>query len=468
MVTPFQAFGKPTHLRRHGILIFLLFFVMYSQAFGFNDAPKSFRVGFSKREITPKPGLPMWGYGARHDKPAEGTLDPLFARAAVVEAGDERLAIVSLDLGRGPTQSMMDRIRRELSERASIRRVFIVGTHTHHGPVIELTDRPGFGKGKFDLAVRYAEKLPDQIVVAVLDAEKRLQPARVGSGAVETTLNRNRQAKKDANRTDPLLQVVRFDDENGKPILILVNFAAHPVLTDGKILKYSADYPGFLVDRVERELGAPCLFLQGASGDLSPNAPAGKRNPKDFGEAVADVALNLARTIETKRPENPKIVGKTARFHFESRVDLDNPAVRFAYGKAFFPELTNRFAEEFHEKGVPVESSTALINDDIAIVGVSGECFCRHATRLRERTGIARTLFLGYCNGHSLYLPTIEAIAEGGYGADPPVAPAKIGAGEEVLNRALIDLFELQGKMPASKDHAKESRVESPLGKVSR
>ena len=176
------------------------------------------------------------------------------------------------------------------------------------------------------------------------------------------------------------------------------------------------------------------------------NPVAGKRTPKDFGEAVADQAIALARTIETKAPETPAIVGKTERFRFESRVDLNNPVVRFAYGKAYFPELTNNYAEEFHD-GVPVELSTSLINGEIALVGVSGECFCQHATRFATGPAL-RTLFLGYCNGHSLYLPTIEAIAEGGYGADPPVAPARIGAGEEIMNRALIDLFELQGKLP--------------------
>ena len=46
-------------------------------------------------------------------------------------------------MGRGPTQPMMDKIRRTLSEKAKIAHVMISGSHTHHGPVIELTDRKG-------------------------------------------------------------------------------------------------------------------------------------------------------------------------------------------------------------------------------------------------------------------------------------------------------------------------------------
>ena len=34
--------------------------------------PPTFEVGFGQRDITPPPGLPMWGYGARHDMLAKG------------------------------------------------------------------------------------------------------------------------------------------------------------------------------------------------------------------------------------------------------------------------------------------------------------------------------------------------------------------------------------------------------------
>ena len=39
---------------------------------------------------------------------------------------------------------------------------------------IELTDQPGFGKGKFDDAVAYARELPDRIVAAILEADGNL------------------------------------------------------------------------------------------------------------------------------------------------------------------------------------------------------------------------------------------------------------------------------------------------------
>ena len=59
---------------------------------------------------------------------------------------------------------MMKVIRREIADKAGIRNVLITGSHTHHGPVIELTDEPGLGAGKFDAAVAYSRRLPGLLV----------------------------------------------------------------------------------------------------------------------------------------------------------------------------------------------------------------------------------------------------------------------------------------------------------------
>ena len=217
----------------------------------------------------------MWGYGARHDMLSEGALDPLMAKAIVIAAGADKVALVGIDLGRGPTEAMMKTIRREIAEKAGIQHVLITGSHTHHGPVIELIDEPGLGKGKFDVAVAYSQKLPELLVEAILAADKDLKPAKIGVATESVNLNRNRHTKRVPKVTDPMLAVLRFDDIDHQPIAVLVNFAAHPVMTEEKLLKYSADYPGFLKNKVEAKLRTKCVFMQGASGDMSPNPEPG-------------------------------------------------------------------------------------------------------------------------------------------------------------------------------------------------
>jgi len=423
-----------------------------ARAAGPDSSPPSFEVGFGERDITPPAGLPMWGYGARHDMLSQGALDPLFAKAVVIRAGSDKLAIVGLDMGRGPTQPMMEKIRSSLREQAQIANVMISGSHTHHGPVIELTDRKGYGKGKFDAAVAYSNRLPELIVEAILEADRNAKPARIGiNSRVDLNLNRNRQSKRIPKATDPMLAVIRFDDSNtGKPIAIVVNFAAHAVMTNERILKYSADYPGYLKKRVESQLATPCVFMQGAAGDMSINAGE-FHGPERFGEHLADLVVELARATKTQYPPHPSIKGRVDHFQFHSRTDFANPLVTALYSQAFFPELVRNFVAEFRD-GVPTELNSVLLNGDTALVGASGEFFSNHSKRLKERSYVPHTLFFGYCNGHSMYFPTIEAASEGGYGADAQVSPAEVGAGEQVMNRALVNIYTMLGKLRPSDD----------------
>jgi neutral ceramidase len=405
-----------------------------------------FRVGAASKDITPPVGVPMWGYGARHDALSDGTLDPLMAKAIVIAAGVDKLAIVGTDLGRGPTEAMMKFIRQEIADKAGIGHVLISGSHSHHGPVIELTDEPGLGKGKFDVAVAYSKKLPELLVDVILEADKNLKPAKLGVATELVTLNRNRHTKREPKATDPMLAVLRFDDQSGKPIAVLVNFAAHPVMTEGKILKYSADYPGFLKNKVEATLSTECVFMQGAGGDMSPNPGNTPGGPKGFGETLADHVIALAQAVKTETPAHPSVKGLVDSFHFKTRVDLKNPIVAAVFERSFFPEITRNY-EKLYGEAVSAELNTVLLNGEIALVGGSGEFFCNHANRLKARAYVKHTLFFGYCNGHAMYFPTIEAASEGGYGADPGVSLAEVGAGERMMDKALLNIYRLQGKL---------------------
>ena len=52
---------------------------------------------------------------------------------------------------------------------------------------------------------------------------------------------------------------------------------------------------------VEKETGAPCLFLQGAAGDLTIDRGRGN-TPELFGEQVAKEVLAVARGVRCETP----------------------------------------------------------------------------------------------------------------------------------------------------------------------
>src|ERR1700690_2875270 len=391
------------------------------------------QVGAARRDITPREPVPMWGYGDRHDALSAGALDPLYADALVIDAGGRKIAVVGLDLGRAPAEASLQRIRQRIKEQAGIADSIIAGSHTHHGPVLELTDQEGKGKGRFDAALRYYGEMEDGIVAAIVEANSRLAPARMAVGSTQLEgFNRNRHTKIEPKPSDRELAVMRFEDGAGKAGAILVNFAAHPTMLPSSTLKFSADYVGALKAEVTKETGAAAIFMQGAAGDQSVSEGPNK-GFQAFGQALAREAVKLAKSLTPQEVAHPSLECREERLRFTARTDFANPMVKAAYQRAFFPELVPNYIDEYAD-GVRPRLTVGLLNGDIALVGVSGEFFSNHAIRLKARARGKQLFFFGYANGYPQFLPRIEGGAEGGYGADNAVSPVAVGAGEQVMD----------------------------------
>jgi len=401
----------------------------------FTAAADSFKAGVATVEITPPVGLPLWGYASRRDAPSTGVRDPLWAKCVVLESGTERIAVVGLDLGRPPTRGSTANIRRRLAPH-SIHHIFLVASHSHHGPVMELDNLP-------DPHNPYTRQIETKICELVVKAVREMRPARLSVASTIAPLNRNRQSKKPDAPVDQTLTVARVEAADGTVLATLVNYAAHPTTLPAKLFEFSADYPGVMARRIESETRAPCLFLQGASGDLSVNAAG----TDAMGEALAKAVLELtpmlkpltAKTLRASREE----------FTFRGTVELRDPLVRLALTRAFFSNLVDFYDKEYRD-GVRPELTVAAIGDRVNLVGMSGEFFCAHALSLRRRARDQELMFCGYCNDYQQYFPTIEASAEGGYGTVAPIAVAEPGAGERMTDRALIHILRLRGKLPTS------------------
>jgi neutral ceramidase len=396
------------------------------------------RAGAATVDITPPVGYAMWGYGARHDKPSVGVLDPLHARALVLDTGGERIAIMALDLGRAPSRQSTAAIEKAVKSQAGVNHVFLVGSHTHHGPVIEVDTWPNPEHS-------YVRELEKKLSGVIVEAAKSLQPARLGIASKEVPYNRNRHSKRPEPPVDREFLVLRIDSMDGKPIAYAVNFAAHPTMYDAKMMKFSADYPGALSELVQKESGAPCLFLQGAAGDMSTNRGSAP-GPVEFGRLLGREVLALASTIQSTSPKVGTLQVAEDTFGFKCRVDLNNPGIRMIFVNAFYRDL-EAFYEREYKEGVRPRMTTALLDGRIGIVGVSGEFFCGHSLALKRRARLEHVLFLGYCNDYQQYFPTIEAASEGGYGAEAGVSTAEVGAGEQMIDRALIHLYKMRGKL---------------------
>jgi neutral ceramidase len=401
-----------------------------------------FKVGVATRDITPTAEMPMWGYGARHDLPGSAGTERLLAKVILIEVGEEKLALVGLDLGRSPMQHSMETIKAAVLEQAKVNHVMLVGSHTHHGPVLELLDQEGKGKGKFDAAVAYVAQLETLLTEAIVEAAGKVVPAKMGYASAETDLNRNRHKKTDPKPRDPELAVIRFDDMEGKPLAIAVNFAAHAVTKSIMERQWSSDWPGAMYRTVEAELGGACVFFQGSAGDMSPNQNEERKGTEGFGNAVGARVIELAQGIHTAVPATPGIESRQEEFTFATRIKLHDPIVQGMFKQAFFPELL-AMLDEMPDDKIHPQLVTTILNNELAIVGGSGEFFCEHSNRLKRDSKAKETFFFGYCNGHHMYFPTREAIELGGYGADQTVSWVEPGAGEQMIDKALANITEM-------------------------
>jgi hypothetical protein len=69
---------------------------------------------------------------------------------------------------------------------------------------------------------------------------------------------------------DDTVLAVKISGEGGGVLATVVNYACHPTTLAWQNTLIGPDYVGALRETMEQHTGAPCLFLQGASGDVGP------------------------------------------------------------------------------------------------------------------------------------------------------------------------------------------------------
>lgn len=143
------------------------------------------KAGVARVDVTPPPGLPMYGYMDRTQL-STGTLDPLYARILVIEADGKRLALITLDLGRTFGSASLTRLRKQLAEQSGISYLLITASHTHSGPNI-LDEYPD------NQAPAWETTELDKIAKGVEEARQREVEAQFGTGFGSVYIGYNRR-----------------------------------------------------------------------------------------------------------------------------------------------------------------------------------------------------------------------------------------------------------------------------------
>jgi hypothetical protein len=431
--------------------------LLYSMVLAINA--QTLTAGVSRVDITPPPGVELWGYSNRIG-PATGTLDQLFARVLVLDDGRNTAAIVTLDLGRTLGQAQMNAVRERVRREHRVNDVIFIASHTHSGPSID----EDYENGNVP---EWERRALDKIAQAIGEARSRMTRVRIGVGFGQSIIGHNRRLvqsdgsvkmlwRNSTGQTtapiDPVVGVIRVDDMQGNPIAILVNYACHPVVFGPDNLRYSADYPGAMARLVEKSFNDRpiCFFLQGAPGDINPmmdktpleeNAEAEMRR---VGERLGREVARVSRTIQTEAPSNPEIAVITEEVQFKNRWNLEKLKAQLvaAYGQ----RLLTRY-QRYLVDPIVAPVTTLVINRQIALVGLPGEPFVGLQLSLKQRSPLPATFLCGYTNGYIAYFPTIRDAVVGGYGANTITTRVEVGAGERMVDRGLVHIYRILGML---------------------
>src|SRR5262249_17012652 len=97
------------------------------------------------------------------------------------------------------------------------------------------------------------------------------------------------------------------------------------------------------------------------------------------------------------------------------------------------------------------ETATVVINRSFALTTMPGAPFVEHQIALRDRSQIPGALLVGHAFTENAewigILPTIRGAAEGGFGGSGGDTFAEVGAGEAMVDLALVDIYHALGKL---------------------
>jgi neutral ceramidase len=345
--------------------------------------------------------------------------------------------------------------------------------------------------------------LTNKIVGAVWEARRGLRPARIAAAvghspvAMDRRLwhaeqNRIIMGRNRAGFIDHAMPVARIDDEDERPIAILVNYACHPTIMAHRNSLITPDFPGPLRRTVEANVGGLCLFLQGATGDRQPRESFSSRRAdyhrvgQRLGLAAAETALGLdtlpkverlvevmesgaelglyadepgtepdgmlgvaRRTIALPLTTLPALaeaeaaVERAAAALAEARARGDEAAIRAANYQSKRSAMYRGMARTHANATAATVELQAMRIGPLGLVAMPGEPFAEIGATVRQRSPFPVTMFSGYSNGTFAYIPMRSDHEEGGYGVwNSPLGP---GAGEIVIEEAVALLGELRG-----------------------
>lgn len=391
------------------------------------------RIGFCRECITPPVGVRLYGYP--NNRKSESVHDDLYVNAIAFLQGTVRALMISVDVC-ALTTAQVNAFRKAINALTAVPEdhILIAATHTHSGP----TTRTTFGWGSADDSYLKDILLP-AMLAATEQAVSNVTPAVMGIGLTHSNAGVNRRQHVDGKVKlgqnpdgpfDPKMYLLSFATAEGKPIVNLIHYGAHPTAC-GPGPEITRDWPGIMTDTVETETGIPTVFFNGAEGDVGPRISNGKTiGDMHYVEEIGFVAgRDALRAWDAVQPvPEPLLAVHTEDIclpydPFPSKEETEKVLAALNGASRIMDQVEKHRCEEilaFYESGKePLTHwrfrQTVLCLGPVAFVPYPFEMFCEIAMDQQAGSPFPYTLCLSNCGGTELYLPTREEFPFGGY-----------------------------------------------------
>ena len=383
-------------------------------------AARGLKANVAVKKLTPplELGYTLGGYGARMSKPAEGIHDDIWTKALVLDDGQKKFAIVTLDI-LGLPPNVKPRVIEILNDNTwTEENILFLPSHAHTSlEMFSLNDKNIFNMAPIGIfQPKLLEFVVNTLADVIREADYDLEPVKVGTADIQLQdLNRNRRGSPFVDKT---LTVTRIDQMDDQPLTVLVNWTAHPTIMDENDMLVSAGWPGYLQRELEGLIGKGivAMYYNGAEGDQSVIAKSGGSHyetAERYGRTIATKVLSVYHEI---KPNANPILGYNYKV-IKLPEKMPHPQFMETGGKEY--GLDENKIQILLDQVFPSETSIAACRiGDLLIAGAPGELIAELGLSVKDQLkqeGIQHPVIGGLANQWISYILTTEEYEKGGY-----------------------------------------------------
>ncbi len=395
------------------------------------------QLGIARKIITPEVGGQLYGY--RPDIFSESLADDLTSTAFYFKQGELQALMVNITVCAIQTE-LAQQILAIIEERFGISKnnCMLCATHTHSGP--NTSGSSGWG----DIDQKYCDEI---FIPAILSSTEKaihnIQPVKMGVAKGNSYIGINRRELSDNNQAklgqnpwgpfDPRMTVLSFSNSKGEIVANMIHYGAHCTAA-GQNHEITRDWPGIMIDTLEKQSGAITAFFNGPEGDVGPRLSNKKTTGNmdyvhELGAVAAQDAVRIYDEIYTYTDVALSVSYKKLQIPLKKRISVDDAKQILETYKDHTVNLGGRirknleniiqsYEDGFVDQEVYEVEQTIIALGDLVFVSFPYELFSEIGMRIDKAFQTKAVLSLINTNGSKAYFITQDAVCRGGYEVD--------------------------------------------------